>query len=86
MKISSAGFGLFLGAGFRLSPKELLRRHAPMNGNIVTVNLPDLNPVNQLGDHQMLGFIAGIIKAGGPGQHDRQWRNGILFARYYFLI
>ena len=39
-----------------------------MNGNIVAVVLPDLNSVNQLGDHQMLGFVAGIVKAGGPAQ------------------
>ena len=68
MKISSAGFGLFLGAFFFLPSKELLRCHAPMNGNIVTVILPDLDPVNQLGDHQMLGFVAGIVKAAGPAQ------------------
>ena len=46
-----------LGAGFRLSPKELLGGRAPMNGNIVTVILPDLDPVHQLGNYQMLGFI-----------------------------
>ena len=57
-KISSAGFGLFSGAGFCFLPKELLRCHTPMNGNIVAVVLPDLNPVNQLGDHQMLGFLS----------------------------
>ena len=54
--------GLFSlsGAGFRLSPKELLCCHVPMNSNIVTVVFPDLDPVNQLGDHQMLGFVAGM--------------------------
>ena len=31
-----------------------------MNGNIVTVILPDLDPVHQLGDYQMLGFIQGF--------------------------
>jgi len=31
-----------------------------MNSNIVTVVFPDLDPVNQLGDHQMLGFVAGM--------------------------
>ena len=56
------------GTGFFLPSKELLRCHAPMNGNIVAVVLPDLNPVNQLGDYQMLGFIAGIVKAAGPAQ------------------
>ncbi len=40
-----------------------------MNGNIVAVILPDLDPVNQLGDHQMLGFVAGIVKAAGPAQN-----------------
>ena len=43
-----------------------------MNGNIVAVVLPDLNPVNQLGDHQMLGFVACIIKAAGPAQDHLQ--------------
>ena len=68
--------GLFSlsGAGFRLSPKELLGCHAPMNSNIVTVVFPDLNPVNQLGDHQMLGFVAGIVKAAGPAQDDNPWQ------------
>ena len=40
-----------------------------MNGNIVAVVLPDLNPINQLGDHQMLGFVACIVKAAGPAQN-----------------
>ena len=39
-----------------------------MNGNIVTVILPDLDPVHQLGNYQMLGFIASIVKAAGPAQ------------------
>ena len=68
MKISSAGFGLFSGAGFCFPPKELLGGHAPVNSNIVVIVLPDLNPVNQLSNYQMLGFIAGIVKAAGPAQ------------------
>ena len=40
-----------------------------MNGNIVAVVLPDLNPVNQLGDHQMFDFLACIAKAVGPTQN-----------------
>ena len=56
------------GTSFCFLPKELLRCHTPMNGNIVAVILPDLNPVNQLGDHQMLGFVACIVKAAGPAQ------------------
>ena len=67
-KLSSAGFGLPSGAFFFLPSKELLGGHAPMNSNIVTVVFPDLDPVNQLGDHQMLGFVAGIVKAAGPAQ------------------
>ena len=39
-----------------------------MNGNIVAVVLPDLDPIHQLGNYQMLGFIAGIVKAAGPAQ------------------
>jgi len=54
------------GTLFCLSPKELLGGHAPMNGNIVTVILPDLDPVHQLGNYQMLGFVACIAKAVGP--------------------
>ena len=67
-KISSAGFGLLSGTFFCLSPKELLCCHAPVNINIVAIVLPDLNPVHQLGNYQMLGFIAGIVKAAGPAQ------------------
>ena len=39
-----------------------------MNGNIGAVGLPDLNPVNQLGDHQMFGFVACIVKTASPAQ------------------
>jgi hypothetical protein len=67
-KLSSADFGLLSGTYFFLPSKELLGGHAPMNGNIVTVILPDLDPVHQLGNYQMLGFIAGIVKAAGPAQ------------------
>ena len=58
----------FPGRIFPFPSKELLGGHAPMNGNIVTVILPDLDPVHQLGNYQMLGFIAGIVKAAGPAQ------------------
>ncbi len=67
-KLSSAGFGLLSGAFFFFPSKELLGGHTPMNGNIVAIVLPDLNPVHQLGNYQMLGFIAGIVKAAGPAQ------------------
>ena len=40
-----------------------------MNGNIVAVVLPDLDPVHQLGNYQMLGFIAGIVKVASPAQN-----------------
>ena len=58
-KISSAGFGLLSGTFFFLPSKELLDGHAPMNGNIVAVVLPDLNPVNQLSDYSHPGTVLG---------------------------
>ena len=64
----SVGFGLFSGTLFFLPSRELLGSLAPMNGNIAAVVLPDLNPVNQPGDYQMPGFVAGIVKAAGPAQ------------------
>lgn len=67
-KVSSpAGGCAFSCAGFIFLPKELFCGHPPVNGDLVV--FLHLDPVNQLGDHQMLGFIAGILKAGGPGKH-----------------
>ena len=59
------------GTSFRLSPKELLRRHAPLNFDIVAVILPNLNPLDRLGDYRMLVLVIdiGIVKPDDSGQH-----------------
>ena len=58
---------LLSGTGFSFLPKELVCCHAPVNGDLVV--FLHLDPVNQLRDHHVFRFVAGVRKAAGPGQH-----------------